>query len=81
LTAVLLRRGIKQRAIKGNLLLNIHDSLIAEIAEADLEKYRNLVLEVVNQIVQKISFRVPLKIDIKVGKNLANQKEFNEVVK
>jgi len=81
LTAVLLRRGIKQRAIRGNLLLNIHDSLIAEVAETDLEKYRHLVLEVVNQVVQKISFRVPLKISIQVGTDLANQKEFNEVVK
>lgn len=50
------------------MVLQIHDELIFELPEEKIEKIKPLVQEIMEQIV---SLSIPLKVNIKIGKNWA----------
>jgi DNA polymerase-1 len=61
-----LHRKMKERNLKSKMLLQIHDELIFEIPEEEIEKMKLLVTEFMPQV---IKLRAPSKIDSKTGKN------------
>ena len=61
---VRLHREIKRRRVKSRMLLQVHDELIFEVPEEELEEMKNLVRTVMEQAVP---LSVPLKVDIHTG--------------
>ena len=63
-----IHREMKERNLKSKMLLQIHDELVFEVPQEEIEEMKSLVAELMSQA---IKLCVPLKIDIKLGKNWA----------
>jgi len=61
-----LHREMEKRNLKSKMLLQIHDELLFEVPEEELEEMKSLVTELMPRAVE---LRVPVKIDIKLGRN------------
>jgi len=61
-----LHREMESRNLKSKMLLQIHDELLFEVPEAEVEEMKSLVAELMPRAVE---LSVPVKIDIKLGKN------------
>jgi len=61
-----LDREMLQRQLKSKMLLQVHDELVFEVPEAELDEMRRLVPQIMSTAVL---LSVPLKVDIKVGRN------------
>ena len=61
-----LDREMRERKFKANLLLQVHDELIFEVPQEELESLQSLVEEVMENAV---SLKVPLRADSNVGDN------------
>jgi len=57
---------MKKRNLKSKMLLQIHDELLFEVPQGEIEEMKSLVAELMPEAVKLC---VPLKIDIKLGKN------------
>jgi DNA polymerase-1 len=57
---------IRNEDRKTRMLLQIHDELVFEIPEADVETDRSMIVE---EMTQAIELAVPLKVDVGVGEN------------
>ena len=63
-----LHREMEKRNLKSKMLLQIHDELLFEVPEQEVEEMKALVSELMPHAFE---LRVPVKIDIKLGKNWA----------
>jgi len=61
-----LDREVDKRQLKSKMLLQVHDELIFEVPEAELEEMRQMVPEIMSTALE---LSVPLKVDIKTGTN------------
>ena len=61
-----LDREMRERQFKAKLLLQVHDELIFEVPQEELESLQSLVEEVMENAV---SLKVPLRADSNVGDN------------
>ena len=61
-----LHREMDERRLKSKLLLQVHDELIFEVPQEELETMRQLVPQVMTTA---LTLSVPLKVDIKTGNN------------
>jgi len=61
-----LHREMRERNVKSKMLLQIHDELLFEVPEGEVEEIKSLVAKLMPQAIELC---VPLKIDIKIGKN------------
>jgi len=59
-------REMAKRQLKSKMLLQVHDELVFEIPEGELETMRQLVPEVMSTA---LKLSVPLKVDTKMGNN------------
>jgi len=59
------REMVKQK-LKSKLLLQVHDELIFEVPEDELDEMSELVPRIMSTA---LALTVPLKVDTKVGKN------------
>jgi DNA polymerase-1 len=66
-----LHREMEKRRLKSRMLLQIHDELLFDVPGSELEEMKSLVGDLMPNAV-KLS--VPVKIDIKLGKNWAEMK-------
>jgi DNA polymerase-1 len=66
-----LHREMEKRQLKSKMLLQVHDELIFEVLEGEMEIMRQLVPEVMSAAVE---LGVPLKVDTKEGKNWGEMK-------
>ncbi|MBT3585918.1 MAG: DNA polymerase I [Halobacteriovoraceae bacterium] len=57
---------MKEKKLKSNMLLQVHDELIFEVPESELSSMKKLVREGMEGVV---SFKVPLKVDMGIGVN------------
>jgi DNA polymerase-1 len=57
---------MQKRNLKSKMLLQIHDELLFEVPEQEVEVMKTLVNELMSRAVE---LRVPVKIDIKLGRN------------
>ncbi|TDX59027.1 DNA polymerase I [Orenia marismortui] len=58
--------ALKEEGLSAEVLLQVHDELVLEVAEAELEKVSKLVKEKMEKAVQ---LDVKLEVDVKVGDN------------
>jgi DNA polymerase-1 len=63
-----LYREMEKRNLESKMLLQIHDELLFEVPEAEVAEMKSLVGEIMPHAFE---LRVPVKIDIKLGKNWA----------
>ena len=61
-----LHREMQKRQLKSKMLLQVHDELIFEVPEDELEEMSQLVPDTMSTAVE---LSVPLKVDIKTGNN------------
>jgi DNA polymerase-1 len=61
-----LHREMEKRNLKSKMLLQIHDELLFEVPEKEVEEMKSLVAELMSGAVE---LSVPVKIDIKLGRN------------
>jgi DNA polymerase-1 len=66
-----LHERLQPQTLDAHMILQVHDELVLEVAEADLEPARDLLVETMSNAVQ---LRVPLKVDVSVGKNWMEMK-------
>jgi len=57
---------MEKRQLKSKMLLQVHDELIFEVPQAEVEEMRQLVPEIMSKA---LTLSIPLKVAIKVGKN------------
>jgi DNA polymerase-1 len=63
-----LHREMERRNLKSKMLLQIHDELLFEVPEAEVKEMKSLVAQLMPHAFELC---VPVKIDIKLGKNWA----------
>jgi DNA polymerase-1 len=63
-----LYREMEKRKLKSKMLLQIHDELLFEVPESEVTEMKSLVSEIMSHAYQ---LRVPVKIDVKLGKSWA----------
>jgi DNA polymerase-1 len=61
-----LDREIDKRQLKSKMLLQVHDELIFEVPEAEVEEMSQLASKLMSTAIE---LSVPLKVDVKVGTN------------
>jgi DNA polymerase-1 len=61
-----LRRRIADEGREAKILLQVHDELILEVPDAELDVVRRIVTEEMEGV---IKLAAPLKVDIGIGKN------------
>jgi len=61
-----LHREMDKRQLKSKMLIQVHDALIFEVPEEELEEMRRLTPQVMSAALE---LSVPLKVDIKTGNN------------
>jgi DNA polymerase-1 len=61
---VLAQRRLGDLGLRSKMLLQVHDELVFEVPKDELERLRELVLEVMPNALKLV---VPLKVDIKTG--------------
>ena len=61
-----LYREMDKRQLKSKLLLQVHDELVFEVPQEELEEMRQLVPQAMSTALE---LSVPLKVDIKTGTN------------
>jgi DNA polymerase-1 len=61
-----LDREMAVKKLKSKLLLQVHDELILEVPEEELEEMKGLLRQVMSSA---IPLSIPLKVDIKTGAN------------
>ncbi len=61
-----LHRTLQERAMRARMVLQVHDELVLEVPDEELEATIPLVREVMSNAIQ---LAVPLKVDVEVGKN------------
>jgi DNA polymerase-1 len=64
-----LHRELKDRALRGRLILQIHDELLLEVPEDEAEETRSLVREVMEGALR---LEVPLVVEARVGASWAD---------
>ena len=64
-------RAIKKAGLKSRILLQVHDELVLEVVESELEQVKQILREAMEHAV---NMKVPLSIDINLGKNWAEAK-------
>ena len=66
LSTIRLFKELESIKINGNIILHVHDELVLELKEKDLERVKRLVIESMENC---IKLKVKLKVDIETGKN------------
>jgi len=64
LSMIELHKQLKTKNLQSKILLQIHDELLIEVPESELEEVQKLTLDVLENIVD---WDVPLKVGIKSG--------------
>jgi len=60
------QREMKRRKLRSKMLLQIHDELLFEVPQEEVDEMKSLAARLMSQAME---LSVPLKIDIKLGKN------------
>ena len=59
-------RSLSRRRLSSRLILQVHDELVVEVLEAEMDEVRELVREKMEEVA---SLQVPLKVDMAVGRS------------
>ena len=76
---VALAQEMKQKGLKSTILIQVHDELILEVPEEELEVVRSLAIEVMEEpfprLFLPIRLSVPIKVNFAYGRSWADCKE------
>ncbi|MFZ5469248.1 MAG: DNA polymerase I [Myxococcota bacterium] len=61
--------ALREQQLRGRMVLQVHDELLFEVPQSEVEKVRSLAVEVMTHAA---AFRVPLKVDVGVGRSWAD---------
>ena len=65
--------ALQDSSVEANLLLQVHDELVLEVKNEDLEEAASLVKE---KMEETVSIDVPLTVDLQVGDNWRDKEDF-----
>ena len=71
LAMVKVYKAIKENNLKTKMIIQVHDELIFDVPKEELEKVKELVTEIMDNV---IKLNVPLAVDVNYGKNWAEAK-------
>ncbi len=66
LAMIELQQRMDERGLRSKMILQVHDELLFEVPPGELDEVKQLVLEVMPKALE---LSVPLKVEVKVGKN------------
>ena len=66
-------RSLRERNLRSRMLLQVHDELVLEVPEEELDEVAPLVIETMEGAYQ---LDAPLKVDAKVGQNWLEMDEY-----
>jgi DNA polymerase-1 len=66
LSTIKLFEELESKNVDSNIILHVHDELVLELKEKDLERVRKIVVESMEKCIR---LKVKLKVDIKTGRN------------
>jgi len=66
LAMLAVHRRLTAERSRAKMILQVHDELIVEVADADVETVQQIVVE---EMEQAVALVVPLKVDVGIGKN------------
>ncbi len=61
-----LHRVMKKRKFRSKMMLQIHDELVFEVPESELDEFKEVVRDIMENVVE---LKVPLVVDIGIGQN------------
>ena len=61
-----LYREMEERSLRSRMILQVHDELVFEVPPEEIDLMKELTAEIMSHA---LDFKVPLKVDIKIGKN------------
>jgi DNA polymerase-1 len=71
LAMVAIDKELLDRKLKSKMLLQIHDELVFDVEEEELDVLRDLV---VSRMENVVNLKVPLRVDVGIGVNLLDLK-------
>jgi DNA polymerase-1 len=71
LAMVAIDKELTEKKLKSKMLLQIHDELVFDVEEEELDVLRELV---VNRMENVVNLKVPLRVDVGIGVNLLDLK-------
>ena len=71
LAMVKVYKAIKENNLKTKMIIQVHDELIFDVPKEELEKVKELVTEIMDNVTK---LNVPLAVDVNYGKNWAEAK-------
>ena len=71
LAMIRLDSSLREHKLQAKLILQVHDELVLEVPEFELEQVKDLV---VNAMLMDQPFTVPLKVDVGIGRNWMDTK-------
>lgn len=74
LAMIAIDRRLRDEPLDANMILQIHDELVFEVAPADVDRLAELVRHEMRSV---LPLRVPLKVDVKCGDNWAECEPWN----
>jgi len=66
LSTVILFDRLKKENIDSNIILHVHDEIVLELKESDLDRIKVIVIESMENCIE---IKAKLRVDIKIGKN------------
>ena len=63
---IAISRKLRERKLKTKMILQVHDELLFEVPQEELEEAKSLAQEAMSGA---LSLDIPLKVDLKTGKN------------
>lgn len=76
LTSVYLIQAIKDAGLDASLRLNVHDALISEVRDDQVEKYKEVAQNAILAVSDRLKFRAYLLASFHKGKSLGEQEDF-----
>ena len=68
LAMIRVAKNLSEKNLKSRIILQVHDELILEVVENEIDQVKNLVKESMENVA---NLKIPLLVDINVGKNWA----------
>ena len=68
---VLIHEEIRKQNLKSRILVQVHDDLLCEVPEQETGIMQDIIR---HKMENAVTLRVPLKIDMKIGKNWLDMK-------
>ena len=62
---------LKEKNMKSKLILQIHDELVVDASEDEIDQVKNMMIEVMESA---IKLKVDLKVDLQIGNSLYETK-------